>query len=97
LIGAQQHVHLVLRDQARGELLREWRAALVVDEHEIEGGAAHVRQPRALRERQLAELRMRAVDDLRGHLHRGLRGLPRRAGVAGQRKEDADLHTGGGG
>ena len=44
----------------------------------------------------LRELRMRVVDDLGGDLDRGLGGLPGRGGVAGQRKQHADLHRIGG-
>ena len=47
LIGAEQHVHLVLRDQARGQLLRERGIALVVDEDQLELRAAEIGQARA--------------------------------------------------
>ena len=84
-------MHLVLRDQARGELLRDRRIALVVGEDQLELGAAEIRQAGVLGERQIAQLGMRVVDDLGGDLGRRLRGLPGGAGIAGQRPHDANL------
>ena len=59
LISADQSVHLVLRDQARGQLLRERRVALMIDEDQLELGAAQIRQACRCGERQVAELGMR--------------------------------------
>ena len=89
-------MHLVLRDQARGELLRQRRVALVIGEDQLELGAAEVRQADPLGERQVAQFGMIAVDDLGDQLGGGLRGLAGRAGIAGERPHDADLDVIGG-
>jgi hypothetical protein len=72
-------------------LLRQRRIALMIDEGHVELGTAEIGQACRRGERQIAKLRMRIVDDVERHLDRGLGGLARRGGIAGQRKQHADL------
>ena len=91
LIGAGQRHHLLLGDQAQRLVLAGRRAALVVGEHDLDLGVAEVGQAGAGGKRQLAEFRMRLVDDLGRELDPGLaRGAGAR-GVAGQGIDGADL------
>ncbi len=96
LIGAQQHVDLVLRDQARRQLLGQRRIALMIDEDQLELGAAQVGQAFGGGERQVSEFRMLVVDDIGGDFGRRLRGLPGGGGIARERPQNADLDRPGG-
>ena len=86
LIRPHQYVDFVLRDQSRCELLGERRVALMIDEDKLELGSAHVWQAGGLGERQVAELRVRVVDDIGGDFGGGFGGLPGRRAlpVSGQ-------------
>ena len=53
-------------------------------------------KPGVLGERDIGELGMGVVDDVGCDLDRRLGGLPGRGGIAGQGKQDADLHRVGG-
>ena len=89
-------MHLVLRDQARGELLRERRIALVVGENQLDFRAPKIGQARGLGEGQITELGMRVVDDLSDDLDRRLGRLSRGAGIAGERPRNANFDGLGG-
>jgi len=89
-------VHLVLRDQACGELLCERGIALVIGKDQLEFRAVEIGQARALGERQIAQFGMRVVDDLGDELGRRFRRLACGAGIAGQRPRDANLDGLGG-
>ena len=91
LIGAGQRHHLLLGDQAQRLVLAGRRAALVVGEHDRDLGVAEVGQAGAGGKRQLAELRMRLVDDLGRELDPGLARRAGARGVAGQGIDGADL------
>src|SRR5262252_1995916 len=86
----------VLRDQARRQLLGERRVALMVDEGQLELGAALVRQAFGRGQRQIAQLGMFVVDDFGGDFRRRLRCLPGGRRVAGERPQNADLDGLGG-
>ena len=95
LIGAQQRVDLVLRDELRRQLLRCRRIALVIDKDHVELGAAQIGQPRSCGERQIAEFGMGIVDDIRCDLDCRLGGLTGSGCIAGERHQDPDLHRPG--
>ena len=64
----------------------------MIDEDQLELGAAEVRQTFGRGERQIAELGMLVVDDLGRNLRGSFRRLAGGGGVAGERPQDADLH-----
>ena len=96
LVCAEHDVHLVLRDQARGELLRERGIALVVGKNQLDFRAAEIGQTRGLGEGQIAELGMRVIDNLSDELGRRLGRLARGAGIAGERPRNANFDGLGG-
>src|SRR5215475_15130912 len=89
-------MHGILRDQARRQLLGERRVALMVDEGQLELGAALVGQAFGRGQRQIAQLGMFVVDDLGGDFRRRLRRLPGGSRVARERPQNADLDGPGG-
>ena len=68
----------------------------MIDEHELELGAAEARESGVLGERNAAKLRMRVVDDVGGHLERRLGGLAGGCRIAGERKQHAHFDRIGG-
>src|SRR5262249_3409644 len=82
---------LILRDQARCELLRERWIALMIDEDKLELRAAHIRQTCSLGEREIAQLRMRVIDDIDSDFGGGLGSLAGCRCIARQWPSNADL------
>src|SRR5262249_51754378 len=79
---------------------RQWwgerRVGLMVDEGQLELGAALVGQAFGRGQRQIAQLGMFVVDDLGGDFGGGLRCLPGGGRVARERPQNADLDGPGG-
>src|SRR5882724_4595217 len=92
MIGAKQQVDLVLGAKPQRLLLGDRWIALMINESEIELGAAEPGKPGIFRERNSAKLRMWIVDDLGGDLDGRLRSLPRRRRVPGQWEQNTDFH-----
>ena len=87
LIGAGERDHLLFGDQPQRLVLPGRRAALVVGEHHLDLGAAEAGKPGVLRQREIAELGMRVVDDVHRDFDRGLGVDAGAGGVAAQRKD----------
>ena len=68
----------------------------MIDEDDVELGAAEIGQSRGRGERQIAEFGVPIVDDIGRHFDRRLGGLTGGGGIAGERLQDADLHRIGG-
>ena len=91
LIGAGERHHLFFGDQPQRLVLSGGRAALVVGKHHVDLGAAEPRQSGVFRQREIAELGMRVVDDVHRDFDRRLGMNAGAGGVAAQRENRADL------
>ena len=91
LVGAGDRDHLLFRDQAQRLVLSGGGAALVVGEHDFDLGAAEAGEACVLRQREIAELGMGVVDDVRDDVEGGLDVGADRGGAAAHRKHAADL------
>jgi len=72
LIGAGERHHLLFSDKPQRLVLAGGRAALIVRKHHFDLGAAEPGKSCVLRQREIAEFRVRIVDDIDRGFDRGL-------------------------